>query len=106
MPHSRRRRVTIAAAVSLCAIAMITPTALAAPGDLPDLVQGAPTDINGSYFDDHSNAGDNHLAWSAGPQEEPLAITFHTTLQNTGLGTLEVCGYPSGTAGWMRAYQI
>ena len=106
MPLSRARRAVIAAVVSLCAIGVTTPAAIAAPGDLPDLVQGTPTAIAGGYFDDHSTAGDNHLAWSAGSQEEPLAITFHATLRNAGTGALEVCGYPSGTAGWMRAYQV
>ena len=106
MPPFRARRAMIAAVVSLCSVAAIAPAAVAAPGDLPDLLQGTPTAIAGGYFDDHSTAGDNHLAWSAGPQEEPLAITFHVTLRNAGSGALEVCGYPSGTAGWMRAYQI
>jgi len=81
--------------------------AAAAPGDLPDLVQGRPGNVSGGYFDDHSIGGDNHLAWSAGAsQAEPLAVTFTTAVVNRGAGALEVCGYQSGASGWMRAYQV
>jgi hypothetical protein len=81
--------------------------ASAAPGDLPDLVQSRPGNVVGGYFDDHSIAGDNHLGWSYGTSEsEPLAIDFSSAIYNQGAGALELCGYQSGTAGWMRAFQV
>ncbi len=77
-----------------------------------------PTGIDASWFDDHSVIGDDHLSWSdqgAPPyysndsgqasQSEPKAIGFDPALTVSGPGGLEVCGYPSGTVGWMRAYQ-
>ena len=88
-------------------------------GNLPRLTQGAPTGIDASWYDDHSVIGDGHLSWSSeggtdihtnpvtgqSSQSEPKAIGFDPTLAVSGPGGLEVCGYPSGTVGWMRAYQ-
>ena len=73
MLHFRWRRATMAAVASLCASAVIAPAAIAAPGDLPDLVQSIPTAgatdadrvrSTGRFFDDHSVGGDNHMGWS------------------------------------------
>jgi hypothetical protein len=90
----------------LVAALSLTASAHAAPGDLPDLVQGRPANVVGGYFDDHSIAGDNHLGWSYGASEsEPLAVDFTTGIANQGPGALEICGYATGTPGWMRAYQ-
>jgi hypothetical protein len=118
MLHSRWRRATMAAVASLCASAAIVPAAIAAPGDLPDLVQSIPTapaanpdvDTNqvnwGGFFDDHSIGGDNHMGWGhSGSDAEPLMVRFQSTLSNAGNGALELCGYPSGNAAWLRAYQ-
>jgi hypothetical protein len=92
MLHSRWRRATTAAVASLCASAVIAPAALAAPGDLPDLVQQAPTGITMGYFDDHSRGGDNHMGWGfPGSDGEPLAISFQASLRNAGPGVLQLC---------------
>jgi hypothetical protein len=92
MLHSRWRRATTAAVASLCASAVIAPAALAAPGDLPDLVQQAPTGITMGYFDDHSRGGDNHMGWGfSGSDGEPLAISFQASLRNAGPGVLQLC---------------
>jgi hypothetical protein len=78
----------------------------AAPGDLPDLVQGRPDNVTGGFFDDHSISGDNHLGWSYGAsQSEPLAINFTSSITNRGAGALEVCGY-AVAGGWMSSYQV
>jgi hypothetical protein len=99
--HATALLAVLVAALSLAA------SAHAAPGDLPDIVQGRPSNIVGGYFDDHSIGGDNHLGWSYGASEsEPLAIDFTTGIANNGAGALELCGYASGTPGWMRAYQV
>ena len=69
------------------------------------------------WYDDHSVGGDNHLSWSpagrrhlhercgSGVEREPHDIEWQSTVTVGGPGGLEVCGYPSGTVGWMRAYQ-
>jgi hypothetical protein len=118
MLHSRWRRATMAAVASLCASAAIVPAAIAAPGDLPDLVQSIPTApavtpdadtglVNwGGFFDDHSIGGDDHMGWShSGSDPEALSVRFQSTLSNVGNGALELCGYPSGSAAWLRSYQ-
>jgi hypothetical protein len=118
MLHFRWRRATMAAVASLCASAAIVPSAIAAPGDLPDLVQSIPTapavtpdadtgQLNwGGFFDDHSIAGDNHMGWShSGSDPEALMVRFQSTLSNVGNGALELCGYPSTSGAWLRAYQ-
>jgi hypothetical protein len=98
---------TLCAGIVGLAALCIAPAADAAPGDLPDLAQSRPGSVTGGYFDDHSISGDNHLAWSTAPsQSEPLAIDFTSSITNNGAGALEVCGYPSGTPGWMTAFQI
>jgi hypothetical protein len=92
MLHSRWRAATTAAVASLCASAAIAPAALAAPGDLPDLVPQAPTGITMGYFDDHSRGGDNHMGWGhSGSDGEPLAVSFQASLRNTGPGVLQLC---------------
>jgi hypothetical protein len=102
----RRMRALLAPAVVLLSLG-IPAAASAAPGDLPDLVQARPSNVVGGYFDDHSISGDNHLGWSYGTsQSEPLAIDFASAIYNQGAGALELCGFPSGTAGWMSAYQV
>ena len=118
MLHFRWRRATMAAVASLCASAVIAPAAIAAPGDLPDLVQSIPTapaatpdadtgQVNwGGFFDDHSIGGDNHMGWShSGSDPEALMVRFQSTLTNAGNGALQLCGYPSTSAAWLRAYQ-
>ena len=118
MLHFRWRRATMAAVASLCASAVIAPAAIAAPGDLPDLVQSIPTapaatpdadtgQVNwGGFFDDHSIGGDNHMGWShSGSDPEALMVRFQSTLTNAGNGALQLCGYPSSSAAWLRAYQ-
>ena len=118
MLHSRWRRATMAAVASLCASAAIVPAAIAAPGDLPDLVQSIPSapavnpdpDTNqvnwGGFFDDHSIGGDDHMGWcTAAPIHEALKVSFQSVITNNGNGALEVCGYPSGSPNWLRAYQ-
>jgi hypothetical protein len=112
------RRPLIVALLALAAALSVAGTAHAAVGDLPRLTEGAPTGIAADWYDDHSVIGDNHLSWSpeggvpvytntAGQssQSEPKAIGFDPALTVSGPGGLEVCGYPSGTVGWMRAYQ-
>jgi hypothetical protein len=92
MLHSRWRRATMAAVASLCAAAAVAPSALAAPGDLPDLAQQAPTGITMGHYDDHSRGGDNHMGWSfSGSDGEPIAIRFQATLRNAGPGVLQLC---------------
>ncbi len=118
MLHIRWRRATMAAVASLCASAAIVPAAIAAPGDLPDLVQSVPTApaatpdadtglVNwGGFFDDHSIGGDNHMGWShSGSDPEALSVRFQSTLSNVGNGALELCGYPSSSAAWLRSFQ-
>ena len=118
MLHFRWRRATMAAVASLCASAVIVPAAIAAPGDLPDLVQSIPTapavtpdadtgQVNwGGFFDDHSIGGDNHMGWGhSGSDPEALMVRFQSTLSNVGNGALQLCGYPSSSAAWLRAYQ-
>jgi len=88
----------MAAVASLCASAAIVPSAIAAPGDLPRIVQGAPTGIAMNYWDDHSVAGDNHLGWDHdGSQREPLAISFQSSVSNVGPGVLQLCAGTGGT---------
>jgi hypothetical protein len=109
----------MAAVASLCASAAIVPAAIAAPGDLPDLVQSIPSApavtpdadtglVNwGGFFDDHSIGGDDHMGWShSGSDPEALKVSFQSVLSNTGNGALELCGYPAqGSAAWLRAFQ-
>jgi hypothetical protein len=112
------RRPLIAVLLAAASLLSVAGTAHAAVGDLPRLTEGAPTGIDASWYDDHSVIGDDHLSWSPeggspiytntsgqGSQSEPKAIGFDPTLTVAGPGGLEVCGYPSETVGWMRAYQ-
>ena len=107
MLHFRWRRATMAAVASLCASAVIAPAAIAAPGDLPDLVQSIPTapaatpdadtgQVNwGGFFDDHSIGGDNHMGWShSGSDPEALMVRFQSTLTNAGNGALAALRLP------------
>jgi hypothetical protein len=113
-----QRRPLVVVLLALVSALSIAGTAHAAVGDLPRLGEGAPTGIDASWYDDHSVIGDDHLSWSPeggspvytntggqGSQSEPKAVGFDPALTVTGAGGLEVCGYPSGTVGWMRAYQ-
>ena len=94
-----RARIALAAAL----VSLTVPAAAHA-----DLIQGAPSQVQGGYFDDHSIGTDNHMGWSySGSDSEPLAITFGTTLTNSSGSPLRVCGYASGTsAGWMLAFEV
>ena len=106
--------VLVLAVVSVLSIAG---TAHAAPGDLPVLSGNSAATAAPDWYDDHSLGGDNHLSWSpAGgevytndfgqqSQREPHDIEWQSSVTVGGPGGLEVCGYPSGTVGWMRAYQ-
>ena len=107
MSRSFRRTCALLAPAAVLLSLCIPAAASAAPGDLPDLVQSRPGNVVGGYFDDHSISGDNHLGWSYGTsQSEPLAIDFSSAIYNQGAGALELCGFQSGTAGWMRAFQV
>ena len=112
------RRPVIVALLTIVASLAAVGAAHAAVGDLPQLSEGAPTGVAASWFDDHSVIGDDHLSWSSeggdavytntagqSSQSEPKAIGFDPALTVNGPGGLEVCGYPSGVYGWMRAYQ-
>jgi hypothetical protein len=111
-----RRSLTVALLTAV-ASAAFTSSALAA-GELPRLTGNLPTGAASDWFDDHSVSGDDHLSWSpAGgeiyynssgqaSQREPHDVEFQPSITVSGPGGLEVCGYPSGTVGWMRAYQI
>jgi hypothetical protein len=95
----------MAAVASLCASAAVVPSAFAASGDLPRLVQQAPTGIALGYFDDHSRGGDNHTGWSHdGSDGEPLAVSFQSTLRNVGPGVLQLCS-GAGSTTWRDAFQ-
>ena len=105
MFHPRMRRASLALAATISAAVVLSPVAMAAPGDLPDLEQSAPANISGGYFDDHSIGGDDHLGWGYGTSDpEPLAIRLQSTVHNAGAGALGLCGYTAG-GGWMRGYQ-
>jgi hypothetical protein len=96
----RRTRVALTAAVASLSLAALPSGAHAA------LVQGQPQNVVGGFFDDHSIGTDNHMGWGySGSQSEPLAITFGSTLTNTGPGQFRVCGYDRA-GGWMGAYQV
>jgi hypothetical protein len=100
----KRTRVALTAAVASLSLAALPSGAHAA------LVQGQPQNVVGGFFDDHSIGGDNHLGWGytgtgGTSQTEPLAITFGTTLTNTGPDQFRVCGY-NAAGGWMAAYQV
>jgi hypothetical protein len=93
----RRARIALTAAL----VSLALPAAAQAA-----LVQGAPAGVQAGFFDDHSIGTDNHTGWSMGGSEsEPLAIVFGTTLTSTG-SDFRVCGYASGTAGWLRSYLV
>jgi hypothetical protein len=100
----RHRRTRLALTTVLACLAVPAASADAA------LVQGQPQNVVGGYFDDHSIGGDNHLGWDytgdlGTSQSEPLAITFGTTLTNTGADGFRVCGY-NAAGGWMQAYEV
>ena len=95
----RKGRARVALVTALCSLAL--PAAAHA-----DLVQSAPANVQAGFFDDHSVATDNHTAWSsAGSDIEPLAIVFGSTLTSSG-SAFRVCGYSSGTAGWLRSFLV
>ena len=73
MFHPRMRRASLALAATISAAIVLSPVAMAAPGDLPDLEQSAPANISGGYFDDHSIGGDNHLGWGYGTSDPRAA---------------------------------
>src|SRR5215218_1096545 len=112
-----RRSLTAALATAALTALLLAGTTHAAIGDLPRLTEGAPANTERFWFDDHSVIGDNHLSWSpaggelyyndAGQasQREPQGIRSDSVMGNSGPGALEVCGYPAGVTGWMRAYQ-
>jgi hypothetical protein len=112
-----RRTLTAVLLAAVASVAFASP-ALAAPGDLPRLTGVPPAGSASDWFDDHSVSGDRHLSWSpaAGAiytndsgqpsQREPHDLEFQPSITVGGPGGLEVCGYPSGTVGWMRAYQV
>jgi len=96
----KRARIALTAALASLSVAVLPSGAHAA------LVQGQPQNVVGGFFDDHSIGGDNHLGWDYGTsQSEPLAITFGTTLTNTGPDQFRVCGY-NRNGGWMQAFQV
>jgi hypothetical protein len=100
----RRTRLALTAAVASLSLAALPAGAHAA------LVQGQPQNVQGGFDDDHSIGGDNHLGWGytgtgGTSQAEPLAITFGTTLTNTGPNQFRVCGY-NQNGGWMGAYEV
>jgi hypothetical protein len=111
-----RRVLTAVLALAVVTALAATGTARAA-GELPRLGTYPPGATERFWFDDHSVIGDDHLSWSdqGGPnytndagqtsQPEPQGIRFTAAIANAGPGGLEVCGYPSGATGWMRAYQ-
>jgi hypothetical protein len=112
------RRLILAVALAAIAAAAVTASALAAPGELPRLTAATPQSVIRDWYDDHSVSGDGHLSWSnqgdgtlfmntsgIASQREPQSIRFDGTMRVRGSGGLELCGYPSGTTGWMRAYQ-
>jgi hypothetical protein len=111
-----RRSLLAVLVLAAGAAAAASGTARAA-GELPRLGAFAPAATERFWYDDHSVIGDNHLSWSdqGGPdytnssgqtsQREPQGIRFAAAISDAGPGGLEVCGYPSGTTGWMRAYQ-
>ena len=100
----RRTRIALTAAVASLSLAALPAGAHAA------LVQGQPQNVAAGFDDDHSIGGDNHLGWGytgtgGTSQAEPLAITFGTTLTNTGPNQFRVCGY-NQNGGWMGAYEV
>ena len=100
----KRTRVALTAAVASLSLAALPVGRARCP------VQGQPQNVVGGFFDDHSIGGDNHLGWGytgtgGTSQAEPLAITFGTTLTNTGPDQFRVCGY-NAAGGWMAAYQV
>jgi hypothetical protein len=112
------RRLLLAAVLAALALAALATSASAASGDLPRLTAGPPSGVTADWYDDHSVIGDDHLSWSTqggdhpyvntGGQQsesEPKAVGFDPAVTVSGPGGLEICGYPSGTTGWMRAYQ-
>ena len=112
-----RRPLIAVLVLSVVSVLSIAGTAHAAPGDLPVLSGNSAATAAPDWYDDHSLGGDNHLSWSpAGgevytndfgqqSQREPHDIEWQSSVTVGGPGGLEVCGYPSGTVGWMRAYQ-
>ena len=113
-----RRSFTASIVVAAASLVCAASAAHAAPGDLPRLTGVAPTGAAADWYDDHSVSGDNHLSWSpaAGEiyvnvrgeasQREPHDVEWQSAIQVGGPGDLQICGYPSGTVGWMRAYQL
>jgi hypothetical protein len=112
------RRLLLTALLATAASAAFSASALAASGDVPRLSVATPQNVIRDWYDDHSLAGDGHLSWSdqgdgtpfintsgIASQREPQSIRFDATMRVGGTGGLELCGYPSGTTGWMRAYQ-
>jgi hypothetical protein len=111
-----RRPLIVVLLLSVVSVLSVAGTAHAA-GELPRITGVAPTTAVTDWFDDHSVGGDDHLSWSPAAgvvyindkgqvsEREPHDIEWQSAINVTGPGGLEVCGYQSGTVGWMRAYQ-
>jgi hypothetical protein len=97
-PGGRRAPVALLVALTAIAFGILASSALA-----NDLVQGAPTNVAGGWFDDHSISGDNHAGWRAG--EEPLAVKFHSTVTNQGAGDITFATTGVAGAGFLTATQ-
>jgi hypothetical protein len=109
-------------AALLAAITSLASLAIAAPSfaadELPRLTGNPAAGVVPDWFDDHSVSSDDHLSWSPqsgeiytnndleSSQREPKDVEWQSSINVSGPGGLELCGYPSGTVGWMRAYQL
>lgn len=111
------RRPIVAALALIISMLAVAGTAHAQT-QLPRLAGQPPAGAASDWFDDHSVSGDNHLSWSpaggatytnvhgASSEREPHDLEWESAIAVGGPGNLEICGYPSGTVGWMRAYQV
>jgi hypothetical protein len=110
-----RARTVLLLFVVFGAVAASAPAAHAAAGD-PDLQVAAPTNVQLSYFDDHSVVGDNHNGWASGAGDpkwsagtEPFLLTFSSSVLSAG-APLTLCNFARPTNGntanaWMQTYQ-
>jgi hypothetical protein len=108
--HTPRTALLAALAAAAATLSLAAP-AFAAPGDAPRITALPPANIGVGYFDDHSISGDDHLGWGltglAGTSDaESVALRFDAALSVSGVEGLQLCGYPSGTGGWMRTFQM
>jgi hypothetical protein len=109
------RRLLLSALLAVVAFSAMSAAAQAAPPRLGGSLTVVPNELDGAspyqwYFDDHSIAGDDHMAWTDGvhptqSQPESRAIRFGAAIGNAGPGALALCGYRDA-GGWMRAYQV